>query len=127
MAKKSKHHGDYQSGPGADNPFAAALANALGVDAPEPTPGHRDDHQEAATLQGQILLYRKKRQGRWVCEVDLSESEGGDLQALASELKKKLSVGGSLQGDTIIVQGDVRDKVRAFFEAKGMSTKNIGG
>ena len=127
MAKKSKKHGDFQSGPAADNPFAAALAGALGVDVPEASSDDAITPDDVAPLKGQILLHRKKRQGRWVCEVDLSASEGGDLKAIASELKKKLSVGGTLQGETIIVQGDIRDKVRSYFEDQGIPTKNIGG
>ncbi|MET0945646.1 MAG: translation initiation factor, partial [Flavobacterium sp.] len=46
---------------------------------------------------------------------------------LAKEIKTKLSVGGTFKDDSIIIQGDYRDKIMAILKEKGFKTKRVGG
>ena len=50
-----------------------------------------------------------------------------EVKKIAKELKKKLSVGGSLKDDYIIIQGDYRDKIMEILNLKGFKTKRVGG
>ena len=50
-----------------------------------------------------------------------------DFKILAKELKTKLSVGGSFKDDSIIIQGDYRDKIMTILKEKGFKVKRVGG
>ena len=50
-----------------------------------------------------------------------------DFKSIAKDLKKKLSVGGSFKNDTIIIQGDFRDKIMNFLKELGFNVKRVGG
>ena len=43
------------------------------------------------------------------------------------EIKTKLSVGGSFKNESIIIQGDYRDKIMEILQNKGFSVKRVGG
>jgi translation initiation factor 1 len=45
------------------------------------------------------------------------------LAALAQELKRACGTGGAVVDDTIELQGDLRDRVRAFLTKKGIAVK----
>ena len=46
---------------------------------------------------------------------------------ILKKLKKKFSVGGSLKGEDIILQGNIRDKVFNHLTSLGHSVKLVGG
>ena len=50
-----------------------------------------------------------------------------DFKKLARELKTGLGVGGSFKKDSIIIQGDYRDKIMAILRTKGFKVKRVGG
>ena len=43
------------------------------------------------------------------------------------EIKTKLSVGGTFKDDSIIIQGDYRDKIMTILKDKGFKVKRVGG
>ena len=45
------------------------------------------------------------------------------LTALAQELKRACGTGGAVVDDTIELQGELRDRVRAFLTKKGIAVK----
>jgi len=45
------------------------------------------------------------------------------LKALAQELKRACGTGGAVVDDTIELQGELRDRVRAFLTKKGIAVK----
>lgn len=49
------------------------------------------------------------------------------LEELARELKRSLGTGGAVEQLTIVIQGDVRDRVEALLTAKGYKVKRAGG
>ena len=54
----------------------------------------------------------------------------GDDAAIAQmcrELKKALATGGSVNDGQIELQGDHRERVAAYFAARGVKTKRVGG
>lgn len=50
-----------------------------------------------------------------------------DLAALCKLLKKQCGCGGSVKGNNIEIQGDVREKLQTLLTAKGFTVKLAGG
>lgn len=79
-------------------------------------------------LQDEPLLCKyEKRKGKPITIIDGYTGAASDFKLLAKELKQKLSVGGSFKDDTIIIQGDYRDKIMDILIAKGFKVKRVGG
>lgn len=79
-------------------------------------------------LQDEPLLCKyEKRKGKPITIIDGYTGATSDFKLLAKELKQKLSVGGSFKDDTIIIQGDYRDKIMDILIAKGFKVKRVGG
>lgn len=79
-------------------------------------------------LQDEPLLCKyEKRKGKPITIIDGYNGATEDFKTLAKEIKTKLSVGGSFKNDTIIIQGDYRDKIMKMLTDKGFSVKRVGG
>jgi translation initiation factor 1 len=110
------------------SPFAAlaALKDAL----PEGTPQREPPRAKAAPdpFAGKIVLSisRKGRGGRTVTIV--AGIRGGEavLEELCRELKKALGCGASVDGETIVVSGDIVDRTKAWLETKGAKKLIVG-
>lgn len=74
-----------------------------------------------------IICKYEKRKGKPITILEGYHGAESDFKKLAKELKTKLSVGGSFKNDTIIIQGDYRDKIMKILEDKGFSVKRVGG
>ncbi len=83
----------------------------------------------AATGDGVVRLHRetKGRGGKAVTIVRGLPLAGDALKSLASQLKKKCSVGGAVKDDTIEIQGDHREFLKGELEKLGYSVKIAGG
>ncbi len=109
------------------SPFAglAALKDALpeGARAPEPAAPKGPD-----PFAGKIVLAtsRKGRGGKTVTIVSGVRGGAAVLEGLARELKKALGCGASVDGDTIVVSGDLVDRTKAWLEAKGAKKLVVG-
>lgn len=69
----------------------------------------------------------EKRKGKATTIIEGYEGSDEDFKILAKEIKTKLSVGGTFKDDTIIIQGDYRDKIMEILKAKGFKVKRVGG
>jgi translation initiation factor 1 len=69
----------------------------------------------------------EKRKGKATTIIEGYEGSDEDFKILAKEIKIKLSVGGTFKDDSIIIQGDYRDKVMAILKEKGFKVKRVGG
>lgn len=69
----------------------------------------------------------EKRKGKPTTIIEGYEGTDEDFKLLAKELKTKLSVGGTFKDDSIIIQGDYRDKIMKLLHDKGFKTKRVGG
>jgi translation initiation factor 1 len=68
-------------------------------------------------------VVRYERKGRGGKEVTVIEKLGlreADLDAWTRALKQALGVGGSVDGDTIVLQGDCRVRLPALLTARGV-------
>ncbi len=83
----------------------------------------------AANGDGIVRLHRetKGRGGKAVTLIKGLPLSGDALRTLASQLKKKCGVGGSLKDDVIEIQGDQRDLLQLELQKLGYTVKISGG
>jgi len=74
-----------------------------------------------------ILRDRKSRGGKTVTVVTGLGGSTDQLEKVLSELKRLCGTGGTLRGDVLEIQGDVRDRVQAELERRGYRVKLAGG
>jgi translation initiation factor 1 len=74
-----------------------------------------------------LLRDRKGRGGKTVTLIAGIDGSTETLSALASDLKRLCGTGGTLRGDLIEIQGDVRERIRAELERRGYTVKLAGG
>lgn len=65
------------------------------------------------------LSVEKRRKGKLVTLVRGLPADGNDLPALLSRFKTTCGAGGTLDGETIEIQGDHRERLRTLLEEAG--------
>ena len=90
-----------------------------------------EEEQEEQTLPPQqqnlrIWLDTKHRGGKQATVVKGFVGRQEDLKALATMLKTKCGVGGSVKDGEIIIQGNVRLKVKELLDKEGYKSKLAG-
>ena len=79
-------------------------------------------------IQKELMICKfEKRKGKATTIIEGYEGSDEDFKILAKEIKTKFSVGGTFKDDSIIIQGDYRDKIMKFLNEKGFKTKRVGG
>lgn len=75
-----------------------------------------------------IWLEKKHRAGKPVSLVTGIEASETDIKELAKMLKKKMGVGGTTEGNNILIQSQNRDDIIKFLTSKGFKNiKKAGG
>ncbi len=74
-----------------------------------------------------IICKYEKRKGKPITILEGYNGANSDLKKLAKDLKTFLGVGGSVKNETIIIQGDFRDKIMVFLKDNGFTVKRVGG
>lgn len=74
-----------------------------------------------------ILCCFEKRKGKPLTILEGYTGAAEDFKKLARELKTHLGVGGTVKNDTIVIQGDYRDRIMKILQEKGFKTKRVGG
>jgi translation initiation factor 1 len=76
-----------------------------------------------ARIVAKLRLEKKGRGGKSVTVVyDLPKNDDF-LRELAQKLKRSCGTGGAVTDDTIELQGDMRDRIRAFLQGLGYTVK----
>jgi translation initiation factor 1 len=73
-----------------------------------------------------LRLARKGRAGKEVTCVELRDLSSAELLEWLKELKQRLGCGGSLDGDTLVLQGDQRQRLRTFLLERGVKSLSVG-
>ncbi|ALM07011.1 translation initiation factor SUI1-related protein [Sediminicola sp. YIK13] len=99
---------------------------------PDHTPSTEEEtstsNQEEIWMQEAPMICKyEKRKGKPITIIEGYTGADEDFKKLAKELKTKLSVGGSFKDDSIIIQGDYRDKIMEILKEKGFKVKRVGG
>lgn len=74
-------------------------------------------------------VVRMERKGRGGKEATVIEKLGlapAQLEIWCRELKQSLGCGGTVDGETIVLQGDLRTRVPAVLEARGVGRVTVG-
>lgn len=74
-------------------------------------------------------VVRMERKGRGGKEATIIEKLGlkpAALETWCKELKQALGCGGSVDGDSIVLQGDLRQRLPAVLTAKGVAKVTVG-
>lgn len=79
--------------------------------------------QPTTLKKQQFCLQFQRRNGKPSTLITGFEGTDSELKDLAKELKVTLGVGGSARGGEILIQGDVREKVRTLLKSKGHQVK----
>lgn len=98
------------------------LAKA-GMDLPEPSPeAPSEASPPSGSWPGRVVV-RRTRKGRGGKTVTVIEAALDDdfAQDEARSLKKALGTGAKVEGEGIVVQGDVVDRVAAWLSARGVA------
>ena len=74
-----------------------------------------------------LLRQTKGRNGKPVTLITGVPLSAPELKKLAGELKSKCGVGGSLEGTSILIQGDKRALLKELLEQRGFAVKLAGG
>ena len=73
-----------------------------------------------------VRMERKGRGGKEVTIVDKLGLPAAELERWCRELKHALGCGGTVDGDAIVLQGDLRKRIAAVLEQHGVGRVTIG-
>lgn len=73
-----------------------------------------------------VRMERKGRGGKEVTVIEKLELGDKELGEWCRALKAALGCGGAVDGDTIVLQGDLRQRVPAILTAKGVAKVSVG-
>jgi translation initiation factor 1 len=76
-----------------------------------------------ARIVAKLRMEKKGRGGKTVTVVYDLPANDDFLKELSQTLKRTCGTGGAVAGDTIELQGDQRDRVRAFLQGLGYTVK----
>ncbi|MFV0540259.1 MAG: translation initiation factor [Aestuariibaculum sp.] len=86
-----------------------------------------DDSSEIWMQDEPLICKYEKRKGKPITIIEGYNGAIDDFKILAKDIKTTFSVGGSFKNETIIIQGDYRDKIMEFLKEKGFKVKRVGG
>jgi len=73
-----------------------------------------------------VRMERKGRRGKEATVIDKLDLPAAKLEVWCRELKQALGCGGAVDGDTIVLQGDLRRRLEPVLLAKGVRKVTIG-
>ena len=94
-------------------PDAPAAPGPAGPPSPAPA-------SSPAPARAVVRFERKGRGGKAVTVVERLDLGPRELEAWLGELKRALGCGGAVEGDALVLQGDLRGRVGALLEARGV-------
>ena len=73
-----------------------------------------------------VRMERKGRRGKEVTVVEKLALAPAALEEWCKALKQALGCGGAVEGDAIVLQGDLRDRITAVLEKRGVAKVTLG-
>jgi translation initiation factor 1 len=107
------------------NDAFAGLAGKLGT-TPAPAPGAAAAEPRPAPARAVVRLERKGRGGKEATVVEKLELRPAERERWLKEAKAALGCGGAVEGDALVLQGDLRPRVKAWLLARGVRKVTIG-
>ena len=78
------------------------------------------------TPRAVVRLERKQRGGKEVTVIEKLALPRKELERWCRELKQALGCGGTVEGDAIVLQGDLRQRVPAVLTVRGVVKVTVG-
>lgn len=122
---------DSGSSSSSSSPFAAlaGLRDALPPGpAPAAPPAPPDQPPPAArgTARAVVRIERKGRGGKEATRIEKLGLSADELARWCGALKKSLGCGGAVEGDTIVLHGDLRQRIEPLLTARGVRKITLG-
>lgn len=128
MGKKDKKpQGEGSAPPAAPfhNPFAQ-LAAAREALPPGPAPKPAAPPEPKGPARAVVRMERKGRGGKEVTVVEQLGLRAAELETWLKALKGQLGCGGTVEADTLVLQGDQRERLPALLSARGVRKVTVG-
>jgi translation initiation factor 1 len=81
---------------------------------------------KALAARAVVRMERKGRGGKTATVVEQLGLSSKELDRFCRELKQALGCGGTVEGSTIVLQGDLRERVRALLLERGVRKVSLG-
>ncbi|HEY0096728.1 MAG TPA: translation initiation factor [Archangium sp.] len=110
------------------NPFAALGLKREELPAgPAPAPVKAEASKEPkGPARAVVRMERKGRGGKEVTVVEQLGLPAAELEKWLKALKGGLGCGGTVEEDTLVLQGDQRERLPALLEARGVRRVTVG-
>jgi translation initiation factor 1 len=108
-----------------DSPFASLEALRGKLPAGE-KPAAAPAPEPKGPARAVVRMERKQRGGKEVTVVEKLGLPPKDLERWCRELKQALGCGGSVEGDSIMLQGDLRQRLPVVLTARGVAKVTVG-
>jgi translation initiation factor 1 len=107
------------------NPFGAlGLKREELPTGPAPAPVKAEEPKGPA--RAVVRMERKGRGGKEVTVVEQLGLPEAEREKWLKALKNSLGCGGTVEGDTLVLQGDQRERLPALLEARGVRRVTVG-
>jgi translation initiation factor 1 len=113
--------------PPSDSPFAglAALRASL-PEGPPPKPEAAPTPGKKGPAKAVVRLERKGRGGKDVTVIEQLGLPPAELDVWLKALKSQMGCGGVIEGEAIVLQGDLRKRIGPALEARGVRQVKVG-
>ena len=109
------------------NPFAALALQRESLPAgPPPAPVKAKAEEPRGPARAVVRMERKGRGGKEVTVVEQLGLPEAERETWLKALKGSLGCGGSVEEDTLVLQGDQRERLPALLEARGVRRVTVG-
>jgi translation initiation factor 1 len=102
------------------------VASPGGAEATPKSPSAAEVKRRPAPARAVVRLERKGRGGKEVTVVEQLELSPQDLASWVAILKHSLGTGGAVEDGSLVLQGDHRERVRAWLEKHGVKKVSVG-
>lgn len=111
-----------------NNPFGALEGKRSDLpEGPQPASAKAPPREPAkGPARAVVRMERKGRGGKEVTAVEQLGLPPRELEKWLKALKQSLGCGGVLEGPTLVLQGDQRDRLPALLEARGVRKVTVG-
>src|SRR5689334_21502365 len=98
------------------SPFAALEAMRASLPQGDPAPAAKPKPEPKGPARAVVRMERKGRGGKEATIIEKLGLPEAQLEIWCRELKQAMGCGGSIDGDTIVLQGDLRTRLPAALE-----------
>jgi translation initiation factor 1 len=109
------------------NPFAGLASKREELPSrPEPEKAPRKAEERKGPARAVVRMERKGRGGKEVTVVEQLGLKPAELEAWLKALKGSLGCGGAVEEESLVLQGDHRDRLPPLLEARGVRRVTVG-